>query len=269
MTNDIKKIFFDYYNENEKYFDLSEKAHLKGGLFPIHQEILDKCKKKNGLIVDLGCGTGLDISKMVSNNNFCLGLDISQLAINKAKSKKIKNTDFKRSNLENLPLDDNSVDIVTSFFVFEHLLNPEKVLLEADRILKENGEVFILCPNFSSPFRGAPVYGWYSIDKILKKMLLSLRRMFNVWVLRKKDFKVKMIDESLIDLSKNGEDWDSTNEPSIFEFVNYFKRKNYQINFKTWLSPPKTKTEKIFSYFKSFPIVKYWGPVCYLYAKKR
>ena len=264
-----KNDLFEFYNQSEEYFDLSERAHSKGELFPIHQEILDKCQKKKGLIVDLGCGTGLDVSKMVSDDNTCLGLDISKLAIDKAKSKKIKKTNFKKSDFENLPLEDNSVDVVTSFFVFEHLFNLEKVLSEADRILKKNGEVFFLCPNFASPFRGAPVYGWYSKDKILKKIFLSLGRIFNVWILRKKDFRVRIIDESLINLNKTGEDWDAVNEPSMFEFINYFKRKNYQIDFRTWLSPSKTVSEKLFSYFKSFPIIKYWGPLCYIYAQKR
>jgi len=264
-----KKKLFEFYNQSEEYFKSTEQGHLQGNIFPIHRKILNKCKKKKGLIVDLGCGTGLDVSKMVSNDNFCLGIDISELAVNRAKSRKIKNTDFKKSNLENLPLENKSADVITSFFTFEHLLNPEKVLSEADRILKKDGEIFILCPNFASPFRGAPVYGWYSKDKILKKMILSLGRIFNVWILRKKDFKVKIIDESLIDFNKIGEDWDAANEPSMFEFVNYFKRKKYQIDFKTWLSSPKTKTEKLFSYFKNFPIIKYWGPVCYFYGKKR
>ncbi|MFH1551657.1 MAG: class I SAM-dependent methyltransferase, partial [bacterium] len=199
-----KEKLFKFYNRSQEYFELAEKGHLKKTTFPIHREILNKCQKKKGLIVDLGCGTGLDISKMVSNNNFCLGIDISQLAIDKAKSRKMENTDFLKSDLENLPLENKSVDIITSFFTFEHLLNPEKVLSEADRILKENGEIFILCPNFSSPFRGAPVYGWYNKAKIFKKMFLSLSRIFSVLILRKKDFKVKIIDESLINFKKIG-----------------------------------------------------------------
>jgi len=100
-----KKKLFEFYNQSEEYFKSTEQGHLQGNIFPIHRKILNKCKKKKGLIVDLGCGTGLDVSKMVSNDNFCLGIDISELAVNRAKSRKIKNTDFKKSNLENLPLE--------------------------------------------------------------------------------------------------------------------------------------------------------------------
>ncbi len=78
-----------------------------------------------------------------------------------------------------------------------------------------------------------------------------------------------MIDQSLIDLSKIGPDQDAVNEPSVFEFINYFKRREYKVSSKTWLSPPKTGIEKFFSYFRRLPIIKYWGPLCYIYARKR
>lgn len=258
---------FEFYNQNKEYFKLTEQGHLRGGLFPIHKEILNKCKEKKGFLVDLGCGTGLDILAMTDKNNFCLGIDISQLAIKKAlaRTKNKKNIDFKQSNLEKLPLENNSVDVITSFFTFEHLLNSEKVLDEIDRVLKSKKEAFILCPNYSSPFRNPPIFGGIRKIRIVKKMILSLWRVFNVWFLKKKDFRVKIIEP---DLTKIGEDWDAVNEPSVFEFINYFKRKNYKIDYQTWLSPPKTKIEKFFSYFKNFPIIKYWGPVCYIYAKK-
>lgn len=266
-----KEKLVEFYNQNKKYFELAEQGHSDKDLFPIHKNILSKCKKKKGLIVDLGCGTGLDTFAMAGKNNFCLGLDISSLAIKKAqdKIKDRKNINFQKANLENLPLKNNSVDVVTSFFTFEHLFGPEKVLSEINRVLKPEGELFILCPNFVSPFRGAPVFGGVRKIKIIKKMILSFIRIFNVRFLRKKDFKVNFIDGSLIDLNKVGYDWDAANEPSMFEFANYFYNKKYKIDYGTWLSPPKTKIENIFSYFKNFPIIKYWGPLCYLYAQKK
>jgi len=264
-----KNNLFEFYNKSKEYFDSSERAHLNKSIFPIHRKILNRCRKKRGLIVDLGCGTGLDIVNMVSNDNFCIGIDISQLAINRANSRKIKNASFKKSDLEDLFLKDESVDVITSFYVFEHLFNPEKVLSEIDRVLKKNGEAFILCPSFASPFRGAPIFGGIRKIRIIKKAILSLFRIFSVWIFKKKDFKVNMIEESQIDFSKVGEDWDATNEPSVFEFVNYFKNKNYKVFFDSWLTPPKTKIEKFFSYFKELPIVKYWGPIIYIHAQKK
>lgn len=275
-----EKDFFKFYNQSNAYFELTEQGHREGDIFPVHRQILNECRKKKGLIVDLGCGTGLDALTMLSNNNYCLGLDISGIAIKKALARaeelKVKNVDFKQANLDILPLVDNSIDVITSFYTFEHLLNPEKVLSEIDRVLKPNGEVFVLCPNFSSPFRGAPVFGGIRKTRIFKKILLSLGRFFNVYILMDKSFKIKIIDSSLINLptdlvgkSKIGYDWDAANEPSLLEFVNYFKRCQYKILFESWLTPPKTKIESFFANFKKLPIIKYWGPICYVYAQKR
>ncbi len=258
-----------FYNENEEYFNLADEGHEN--IFPIHREILDKCKDKSGLIVELGCGTGIDSIAMSGKDNYVMGIDISELAIKKARKRAegIEGVEFKESNLEALPLEDNSVDVIASFFTFEHLFNPERVLSEINRVLKKNGECFILCPSFASPFRGAPVYGGIRKVRILKKMILSLVRMFSVWIFGKKDFRVKMIDKALIDFKKVGKDWDATNEPFIFEFVKYFRRLNYKVSFDSWLTPPKTKEEKFFSNFKKFPIIKYWGPIVYIHAQKR
>ncbi len=86
-------------------------------------------------------------------------------------------------------------------------------------------------------------------------MMLYLWRMVNVSLFRKKDFRVRLIDSNLIDLTKIGEDWDAVNEPSVFEFVHYFRRKGYSVDFQTWLSPVKSGVEKFFSYFKKILVI--------------
>ncbi len=217
-----KEKLYQFYNQSEEYFELTEQGHRREIIFPIHREILNKCRERNGLLIDLGCGTGLDTLAMSGQNNFCLGIDISGLAIKKARirAENKKNVKFRRSDLENLPLEDRSVKTITSFYTFEHLFNPEKVLSEVDRVLIKKGELFLLCPSFASPFRNAPVFGGVRKIRILKKMILSLIRIFSVRILRKRDFKVKMIDESLIDFNKIGKD---LTFPSEMQFSRYNK----------------------------------------------
>ncbi|TSC96047.1 MAG: ubiquinone/menaquinone biosynthesis methyltransferase [Parcubacteria group bacterium Athens1014_10] len=271
MTKINKEKLFEFYNQNENYFKLAEQGNVEGAIFPIHKEILDKCKKRKGLIVDLGCGTGLNVLAMAGQNNFCLGLDISQLAVNQAlkKAEGKKNINFKQANLEQLPMKDNSAEVITSFFVFEHLLNLEKVLQEIDRVLKPGGEIFLLCPNFASPFRSAPPLGGVRKIKMLRKALFLIWRMMEVYIFRKKNFYLKKIDLSLLRLDSRKSDSDAVNEPWSFELRNYFKRKGYFIEVKTWVSDIKTKIEQLFSHFYFMPIIKHWGPICYLYARKK
>jgi len=73
---------------------------------------------------------------------------------------------------ENLPFADNTFDIVYSTNVLEHTAEPERVLREALRVLKPNGVLQVIYPNFHSYFDGhysvfhPPIFGkeffpWY------------------------------------------------------------------------------------------------------------
>jgi SAM-dependent methyltransferase len=45
-----------------------------------------------------------------------------------------------------IPVEDNIADIVVSFYLLEHVENPQNVLNEKYRVLKEGGELFMLVP---------------------------------------------------------------------------------------------------------------------------
>lgn len=49
---------------------------------------------------------------------------------------------------EALPFRDNSIDIVVSLMVLEHVTNPQKVIEEVFRILKPGGVFFLACENY-------------------------------------------------------------------------------------------------------------------------
>ena len=75
--------------------------------------------------VDLGSGRGNDVVRLaetVGNNGYVYGIDISEGMIAKAQSLiekfDITNAKIIQSNLENIPLQDNSVDVVLNFLLF-------------------------------------------------------------------------------------------------------------------------------------------------------
>lgn len=57
--------------------------------------------------------------------------------------------------IENIPLKDDSVDVVMSIAVLEHVENPEKVVGEIHRILKKGGIIYTYFP-FMQPFHASP-----------------------------------------------------------------------------------------------------------------
>lgn len=101
---------------------------------------------KNIKILDIGCGTGEVIgyiNKLGYMNTF--GLDIS-LTLSKISKNKVINS-IMVADAISLPFKANEFDFVIISDVIEHLPKYKDCLLEAHRILKENGKLFITYPN--------------------------------------------------------------------------------------------------------------------------
>lgn len=106
---------------------------------------------KNGdVVLDLGSGAGFDsflVSRKVGNEGKVIGVDMTEEMIDKAKENAekygYKNVEFKLGDIENLPLEDNSVDAVISNCVINLAPNKDKVFSEAFRVLKSGGRMYV------------------------------------------------------------------------------------------------------------------------------
>lgn len=136
-------------NYNKAYF--KKRDHLD---LLIAQSIVIFLKEKSlKKILDVGCGTG-QLVRFFNKKGFnALGCDPSKEAVNFAQ--KINSKSIKKASATQLPYKTGSFDLITSISVIEHLNQKEarKFLNEAKRVLKPNGYIFIITPNFSSPFR--------------------------------------------------------------------------------------------------------------------
>ena len=98
------------------------------------------------VVLDLGSGGGIDVllsAKRVGPTGKAYGLDMTDemLALaneNKRKSG-IENVEFLKGEIENIPLPDNSVDVVISNCVINLSADKARVLREAFRVLKPGG----------------------------------------------------------------------------------------------------------------------------------
>lgn len=106
--------------------------------------------KKGDVVVDLGSGAGNDVfvaHSLVGENGFVIGIDMTEEMISKANKNKeisgIKNIKFVHSDIENMPLENNSADVVISNCVINLVADKEKVFSEIYRILKTGGHFSI------------------------------------------------------------------------------------------------------------------------------
>jgi SAM-dependent methyltransferase len=80
-----------------------------------------------------------------------------------------------RSIGENTPFASDSMDLVVSFTVFEHVNDPSKVLQEAVRVLKPGGHLYFTFPNYGSWWEGHYAILWIPhISKPLARLYLWL-----------------------------------------------------------------------------------------------
>jgi len=100
--------------------------------------------------VDLGSGRGTDVLRLaeqVGAEGKAIGIDITDAMLDKARKTAAKmgveNATFLRAELEALPLDDSSVDWVTSNCVLNHANDKRQVWQEIARILKPGGRFVV------------------------------------------------------------------------------------------------------------------------------
>ncbi|MFO8068092.1 MAG: arsenite methyltransferase [Bacteroidales bacterium] len=106
--------------------------------------------KERMTVLDLGSGAGFDCflaAKKVGKKGKVIGVDMTNEMIKKARDNAKKNgydnVEFKLGEIEDLPIENNSVDVIISNCVIN--LSPEKskVFNESYRVLKKGGKMFV------------------------------------------------------------------------------------------------------------------------------
>ncbi|MCH7688028.1 MAG: methyltransferase domain-containing protein [Planctomycetes bacterium] len=100
------------------------------------------------IVLDLGSGSGMDsilAARRVGRSGKVVGVDMTEAMIEKARSNaavvSLSNIEFIQTEIDRLPLDDESVDVAITNGVFNLCPDKRKVLAKVFRVLRPGGRL--------------------------------------------------------------------------------------------------------------------------------
>ena len=142
----ISKRMYEFYQNQPPDFDIKAESS------PIFVQRFWRNEKNrwvlnnicSGKVLDIGCGSGAISSKIKD----VVGIDISKDAIQYCK--KNHNGNYIVSLGEALPFKKESFDAVICSDVIEHIFEPKRLLEEIKHVLKKDGLLVVITPNYFS-----------------------------------------------------------------------------------------------------------------------
>lgn len=119
------------------------------------EELLDKPGLR---VLDIGCAFGIILERLTPPNGLGVGIDMDE-AIGSPGSNLI----FIRADAESMPFPEESFDIVICNHMYEHTDDPQKLIAEINRVMKDDGACYFAGPNKYEPIEphyGLPFLSW-------------------------------------------------------------------------------------------------------------
>lgn len=109
-------------------------------------------------VLDMGCGEGAYVVALAEAGANAHGVEFEAAKVEGLRRRHPDFDSVVQGDIENLPFEDGSFDLVLLNEVLEHVPHQERALGEARRVLRPDGRLVILSPNRLYPFETHGVY---------------------------------------------------------------------------------------------------------------
>jgi len=144
-------------------------------IFKTQLNVISDMIKDDLDILDLGCGEGHVIEKIINKNNRVTGVDISIERIRQSRDRLNSNrVNLLNSDAVDLPFKNGKFDLVIASELIEHLPDSRELLANIKRVLKMDGVLILSTPcSYLSESSAERIYEWqhvfvYSYNKLLR-----------------------------------------------------------------------------------------------------
>jgi hypothetical protein len=148
-------------------------------------------------VLDAGCGVGYGAEMIArAGASRVVGIDLAPEAIAAASERVGEMADFQVGDVQDLPFDEGSFDLVVCFEVLEHLEDPEPAITALKDVLREGGLLIV-----SSPNRGVypPGNPYHLHEFTLEELRDALTARFaNVVLMRQHPWLTSLIDDGTL-----------------------------------------------------------------------
>jgi len=152
---------------------------------------------KGGKFLDVGCGTGAHEIKLLKDFPDWKLYAVEPDEVAAEEVKKIKGIDVKKGFIEEAKYPDKFFDIILMHQVLEHTFDPQKTLLECERILKDKGKLIIAVPSFASLNYKIFKRNWYHLD--IPRHLYHFTPKTLQQLLKKTGFKFEILEREFLE----------------------------------------------------------------------
>ena len=132
-----KQEFFDFYKKRDSMAKDRETDLSMASI----RFMLDKMNKDNKTFLDIGCGNGF-LLNMVKN----LGIETTGCDV--FEQSPFEHSKYIQGDIENIPLENDSVDVISACHILEHVLDFSKSISEIKRVAAKQVIVVVPCQKY-------------------------------------------------------------------------------------------------------------------------